>query len=358
MLRTNIYNCLTGIGIVVGIATVHAQQPTNDRPNPYQTVENYFKLPEGRTWGSTSAVEIDRDGKSIWVAERCGANACAGSTLDPILHFDENGKLIKSFGAGLLVSPHGIFVDRDDNVWVTDCACTVGGGRGRGAETAGAAPAPAKGHQIFKFSPDGKLLMTIGTAGGGKEPDFFFAPNDVIVAANGDIIVSEGHGGDNSRLLRLDKTGKLIKSFGKKGAGKDEFDQPHALAYDSHGRLFVGDRSNNRILIYDDNFKLLDEWKQFSRPSGIFIDKNDVIYVADSESGVVSHDENRVVNRTEWKRGIRIGSATDGSLKAFIPDPDDHPTNTSAAEGVAADARGNIYGAEVGPKALKRYVRK
>jgi streptogramin lyase len=360
MFPTNIYKCLVGIGIVAGIGAAHAQQPANALPNPYQTVENAFKLPEGRTWGSTSAVEIDKDGKSIWVAERCGANACAGSNLDPILHFDENGKLLKSFGGGMLVSPHGIFVDKDDNIWVTDCACTVGGGgRGRGAEAgAPAAPAPPKGHQVFKFSPDGKVLLTLGNAGGGKEPDYFFAPNDVIVAPNGDIIVSEGHGGDNSRLLRFDKTGKFIKSFGKKGAGKDEFDQPHALAYDSKGRLFVGDRSNNRILIYDDSFKLLDEWKQFSRPSGIYIDKNDVIYVADSESGVVSRDENRVVNRTEWKRGIRVGSAKDGSLTAFIPDPDEHPTNTSAAEGVAADARGNIYGAEVGPKALKKYVKK
>jgi streptogramin lyase len=330
--------------------------PTNSLPNPYETVEGWAKMPDGRTWGSTSAVDIDKDGKTIWVAERCGANACAGSTLDPVLHFDENGKLIKSFGSGLMVSPHGIFVDKDDNIWVTDCACTVGGGRGRGAEPA--APAEPKGHQIFKFDRDGKLLMTIGKAGGGKEPDFFIAPNDLVVAPNGDIIVSEGHGGDNSRLIRLDKTGKLIRSFGKKGSGKDEFDQPHALAYDSKGRLFVGDRGNNRILIYDDKFNQLAEWKQFSRPSGIFIDKNDTIYVADSESGSVSRDENRALTRKDWKRGIRVGSAKDGSLKALIPDPAEYATGTSAAEGVAVDAAGHIYGAEVGPKALKRYVKK
>jgi len=131
----------------------------------------------------------------------------------------------------------------------------------------------------------------------------------------------------------------------------DEFNQPHALAYDSQGRLFVGDRSNNRILIYDDNFKQLDEWKQFSRPSGIYIDKNDVIYVADSESGSVER------TRTDWKRGIRIGSAKTGAITAFIPDPAENPPTTSAAEGVAVDAAGHIYGAEVGPKALKRYVK-
>src|SRR5262247_1441716 len=131
-------------------------QPTNSMPNPYETITGWAKLPEGRTWGSTSAVEIDKDGKSIWVAERCGANSCQDSMLDPILHFDENGKLIKSFGAGLIIAPHGIFVDRDDNIWVTDCTCTGGAARG-----AAAGAAPAKGHQVYKFSPDGKLLMTI-----------------------------------------------------------------------------------------------------------------------------------------------------------------------------------------------------
>jgi sugar lactone lactonase YvrE len=349
------------IVIAGGRAAVHVSAqdvaPTNSLPNPYDTVEGWAKMPEGRTWGSTSAVDIDKDGKTIWVAERCGANSCAGSTLDPVLHFDENGKLIKSFGSGLIVAPHGIFVDKDDNIWVTDCACTGGGGRGRAGE-APAAPAEPKGHQIFKFDRNGKLLMTLGKAGGGKEPDFFFMPNDVVVAPNGDIIVSEGHGGENSRLLRLDKTGKLIRSFGKKGSGKDEFDQPHALAYDSRGRLFVGDRGNNRILIYDDKFNQLAEWKQFSRPSGIYIDKNDTLYVADSESGSVSRDQNRQLTRKEWKRGIRIGSAKDGTVRALVPDPAENPPSTSAAEGVAVDAAGHIYGAEVGPKALKRYVKK
>jgi sugar lactone lactonase YvrE len=331
-----------------------AVAPTNSAPNPYKTIEGWAKMPAGRTWGSTSAVDIDKDGKSIWVAERCGANSCLNSDLDPILKFDENGNLVKSFGKGMLIFPHGIFVDRDGNIWVTDGQGNQDPrGRGRGAAPAPAPPPPAEkiGHQVYKFSPEGKVLMALGTPGGGKEPDYFFQPNDVIVARNGDIIVAEGHGGDNSRLLRFDKTGKLIKTFGKKGAGMDEFNQPHALAYDSQGRLFVGDRSNNRILIYDDNFKQLDEWKQFSRPSGIYIDKDDVIYVADSESGSVER------TRTDWKRGIRIGSAKTGAITAFIPDPAENPPSTSAAEGVAVDAAGHIYGAEVGPKALKRYVK-
>jgi DNA-binding beta-propeller fold protein YncE len=316
--------------------------PTNDHPNPYRTVEGWAKMPEGRTWGSTSAVDIDRDGKSIWVAERCGANTCVGSQLPSVLKFDENGTLVRAFGAGMLLSPHGITVDRDGNVWVTDCACT---GRDR--------PAGA-GHQIYKFSPDGTLLMTLGRLGGEKPPGFFWQPNDVLVAPNGDIFVSDGHSsaaGANARVLKLSKDGTLLKQWGALGSGPTDMNQPHALAMDSRGRLFVGDRGNNRIQIYDQNGTLLDTWYQFSRPSGIYIDAADRIYVTDSESGSVAPE------RPEWKRGIRIGSAKDGSLTAFIPDPAVDPPSTSAAEGVAVDAKGNVYGAEVGPKALKRYER-
>jgi len=326
-----------------------APKPVNDLPNPYRTVEGWAKLPGNRAWGSTSAVAIAPDGKGVWVAERCGANACAGSPLPSVYLFDATGAVVKSFGAGLILSPHGIDVDREGNVWVTDCACTLG----RSAQPAN----PPAGHQIFKFSPDGKLLMTLGKAGGAGAIDsgFFYQPNDVLVAPNGDIYVAEGHSsspGSVARVLKFSKDGKLIASWGKFGSGPDELDQPHALAMDSRGRLFVGDRGNNRIKIFDQNGKLLDTWYQFSRPSGIFIDRQDRIYVADSESGSVFKP------RTDWKRGIRIGSAKDGTVTAFIPDPAENPPSTSAAEGVAVDAAGNIYGAEVGPRALKRYVKK
>ena len=361
-------------------ATARAQAnmaPINSAPNPYTMVDGWAKMPEGRTWGSTSAVDIDRDGKSIWIAERCGTNNCVGSMLDPVLKFDSNGTLVAHFGAGMVLSPHAITVDKDNNIWVVDCACTLGGGgrgrgAGRGADSAGAGRAAApptppadatpKGHQIFKFSPDGKLLMTLGKAGGGRDPEFFFQPNDVLIAPNGDIFVSEGHSsaaGSTARVFKFSKDGKLIKSWGSLGNAPDQFDQPHTLAMDSKGRLFVGDRGNNRIKIFDQDGKLLDTWYQFSRPSGIYIDAQDNMYVADSESGSVARA------RTDWKRGIRIGSAKDGSVRAFIPDPTENPPSTSSAEGVAVDAAGHIYGAEVGPSVyganatphLKRYVK-
>jgi sugar lactone lactonase YvrE len=344
---------------VVAAASLAAQstaspRPTNDLPNPYRTIEGWAKLPDGRAWGSTSAVDIDRNGTNVWVAERCGANSCAGSSLDPVLEFDGEGNLIAHFGAGLMVAPHGIFVDRDDNIWVTDCACTGGRGGRRDAPASASAPARSVGHQIFEFNPQGKLLRTLGTPGGAREPGYFFQPNDVLVAPNGDIFVAEGHSsapGSVARMLKFSQDGTLIKAWGTLGASPDDFNQPHALAMDSRGRLFVGDRANNRIKIFDQDGTLLDTWYQFSRPSGIYIDAKDDIYVADSESGSVDS------TRTDWKRGIRIGSAKDGSVRAFIPDPAEHPRSTSAAEGVAVDARGNIYGAEVGPRALKRYVK-
>jgi len=355
------FSIAAAIGLSVATFTFAQQTvtPVNEASNPYRTIENFFKMPAGRTWGSTSAVEIDRDGRSIWVAERCGANTCLGSNLDTVLKFDASGTLVRSFGKGLMVFPHGIHVDRDGNVWVTDGQDNLPRlARGAPPDTPlPPAPATVIGHQVFKFSPDGKLLLTLGKPGGNQpgkpgEPSSFYQPNDIVVASNGDIYVSEGHGGANSRIVKFTKEGKFIAEWGKKGSGRGEFDQPHTLAFDSRGRLFVGDRGNNRIVILDQQGTVLDEWPQFSRPSGIFIDRNDRLYVADSESESVSR------NHDGWKRGIRIGSATDGKVVAFIPDPVEKTTGTSAAEGVAVDRDGNVYGAEVGPRALKKYVRK
>jgi len=346
-----------------------AVAPVNDLPNPYQTVEDWAKMPAGRKWGSTSSVGIDKDGKSVWAAERCGANSCwdaqAGKTsdVDVIMKFDATGAMVKSFGAGMFIFPHGMFIDRDGNIWMTDGQDNLPR-RPRGAAADAPMPAPpAKiiGHQVTKFSPDGKVLMTLGKAGGAREPEFFYQPNAVYVAPDGSIFVSEGHSsspGSTARILKFSKDGTLIKTFGKLGTGPDELDQPHTLAMDSRGRLFVGDRNNNRVQIFDQDLKLLDSWPQFSRPSGMVIDAQDVIYVADSESESVSRGAGGMHGHEGWKRGIRIGSAKDGTVKYFIPDPNLNATNTSSAEGIAVDPSGVIYGAEVGQRDLKKYVKK
>jgi len=322
--------------------------PTNDLPNPYQGA--VLELPDGRTWGSTAGVDIDRDGKSVWAIDRCGKNTCVGSDLDPILKFDASGKVVKSFGKGMFAFPHGIHVDREGNVWVTDMVLQDGRGQG----------ATGIGQQVIKFSPDGKELMRLGKAGvSGNGPDVFSAPSDVVVGANGDIFVADGHAeGTNERMMKFDKNGTFIKQWGKPGSGKPgthEFSSLHALAIDSRGRLFIGDRDNNRIQIYDQNGTFLESWSQFSRPSGIYIDQSDNMYVADSESSDAPNAGGPP--HGAWKRGIRVGSAKDGSVRYLIPDPDPKG-GSSAAEGVAADRDGIVYGAEVGPKRVMRYVRK
>jgi len=304
-------------------------------PNPYRTIENYFKLPAGRAWGSTSAIFATPDGH-IWIAERCGVNSCAGKTDPPVLEFDASGKLLKSFGSSMFVFPHGIFVDSDYNVWVAD----------------------EQGQQVVKFSRDGNVVLTLGKKGvAGSAPGMFDEPNAVITAKNGDIFVAEGHdiGTGNARIQKFTKDGVFIKQWGTHGAKPGQFEMPHALAFDSQGRLYVGDRGNDRIQVFDLDGNFIEQFTEFSRPSGIWIDKNDTIYVADSESC----EQQGYGHHPGWKRGIRIGSLKDHVVKAFIPDtwPDPQPHSTSGAEGVAADAKGNVYGAEVLKKGVKKYVK-
>jgi len=303
----------------------YAPPNAKDVPNPYRTILNWGQLPDGRKWGATAGVSVGPDG-NIWTYERCGANSCAGSEVDPILEIDQKtGAILRHFGKGLFVEPHGLSVDKDGNVWVTD---------GEGKD--------GKGHQVFKFSPDGKVLMRLGKAGvAGTGLDVFDAPNAVLVAPNGDIFVAEGHAPTvgNSRIMKFDRNGKFIATLGRKGSGPGEFIEPHCLAMDSAGRLFVADRSNNRIQILDQDGRFIAEWKQFGRPSGIFI-RDDILYVSDSES----HPDRPGTHgyNPGCQRGFRIGSVKDGKVTAFIPDPDDP---TGGSEGVAVDHEGNVYGA-------------
>ena len=322
--------------------TLHGE---NHAPNPYKMIEGWAKLPDGREWGATSAIYPANDGQHIWIADRCGSNSCVESDVDPVVLFDQEGNAVRSFGAGMIAWPHGLYVDADDNVWIADAV--------------GYAAVPKGwGHVVYKFSPSGELLMTLGQKGKpGNGKTTFRKPSDMLVAPNGDIFVVDGHGSApgekvNNRVVKFNSRGKFLTEWGSSGSGKGEFEDPHALAMDSTGRLFVGDRGNSRIQIFDQMGKHLATWTQFGRPSGLFIDKNDVLYSADSESNARRNQG--------YQRGIRIGSAKDGFVTAFIPDPEPDPDGkgTSAAEGVAVDALGNIYGAEVGPRSVKKYVRK
>ena len=328
----------------------------NNLPNPFEQGAHWGRLPDGRHWGSTAGIATGPD-NTIWVIDRCGLRGAGGtlcleSALDPILQFDTAGRLLQSFGRGAIVSPHKITVDRDGNVWIADNGT-----------------APGRGHQVLKFNPSGELVMTLGTPGvAGTGHDEFDAPTEVAIAPNGDIYVADGHSrgsGEtgNARIMKFDRNGEFIKTWGRKGMGPGEFDEIHSLELDSRGWLFVADRQNNRIQVFDAEGNFIDQWFQFGRPSGIHIDENDVIYVADSESRDARTNIGRPLMDRRYnpgtRRGIRIGSARDGSVHHFIPDPCAYPYPgiSSMAEGVTVDADGNVYGAEwLGT--VRKYVRR
>jgi hypothetical protein len=280
----------------------------NITPNPYDTVPNtWAPLPDDREWGATSTVYYAGEG-NVWAAERCGANGNCLDTpeLDPIF-----------------------LIARGDT-------------------------ARMKGHQVHKFSSDGELLMSLGLPGvAGKGNNIFDQPNDVLVAPNGDIFVADGHSSNgNNRIVKFNSAGEYLMEWGGKGTGSGQLDVPHALAMDSTGRLFVADRGNSRLQIFDQEGTWLATWTQFGRPSGLYIDGNDTLYSADSESNTGPG------RNPGWYRGIRIGSAETGFVEAFIPDPNTGEANgTSVAEGVTADEDGNVYGAEVAQRALRKYMR-
>lgn len=313
----------------------------NSANSPYRAVEGWGKtLPDGRQWGSDSAIATDSKG-NVWTAERCGGSSCADSKVDPIIEFDTSGKVIKSIGAGLFVVPHNIYIDKSGNLWVTDNAVKDG-----------------KGGQVIELSPDGKVLMTLGKAGvAGEAPDAFDQPNGIAIAANGDIFVAEGHaiGKGSATVLKFTKDGKFIKQWGEHGSGPGQFEVPHAVSIDSKGRVFIADRGNRRIQIFDQDGKFLEQWAQFGIPSGVFIDRRDMLYVADSMSQ--SEDPKLPTYNPGFEQGIRIGSAKNARVTAFIPIPPPAGVLTNAPEGVAADASGNVYGADVFLKDVRKFVK-
>jgi hypothetical protein len=354
------------VAIAATAVATQAQQASYpkpaDLPNPYRLVEGWPTLPQsmnGGHWGEVIRVHVAADG-NIWVFHRCfntipaGHATCInrGASNPPILEFDPSGKLLKSFGAGLFAYPHGFTVDSAGNLWASDVndEATVLGMPAVSPEGADL------GEEVLKLSSDGQVLKTLGMPGvAGHDQDTFDRPTGVAVAPNGDIFVSDGHlpnRFNTGRIVKFSSGGTFIKAWGRKGSAPGEFDEPHDIFVGgSQGRVYVADRRNNRIQVFDQDGNFIAAWTQFGQPSSVFVGRDDTIYV-----GAMFRDP--AAKKGEL-RGIVVGNARDGSLKAFIPDPadlDKVEAGTSAS-GIAADNMGNIYAADVGAHNLRKYVK-
>ncbi len=338
-LKTFALALLTSVAMA-GAAFAQASYPCTETntnlPNPYrQVATGWASTP--RPFNPVNAIASDPQG-NLWVVDRCEDDAC-----NPVMKLGPDGKTLASFGAGLFIEPHQAAIDRDGNLWVADASAKG-----------------MKGMQVTKLSPTGQVLLKLGKAGAGaglKGLDTFDAPTGVAVASNGDIYIAEGHGEtteNNSRIMVYSKDGRFLKTFATRGTGDGQLRSPHAIAMDSQDRLFVGDRSNSRVTIFDKDGKFIAAWKQFGRPSGIAIDKNDMLYVADSQSSDAPGAANY---NPGCRRGIRIGSVKDGKVQFFIPPPIVSVPTLQPPIGVVVDSSGALYAASDDQKDIKKYVR-
>jgi sugar lactone lactonase YvrE len=326
---------------VVAAGTARAQssypctETNGNLPNPYRQVENWASPP--RPWSPVNAVAVDPN-NNLWAVDRCETDDCV-----PVIELGPDGKTLKNFAAGLFVEPHQAAVDRDGNLWVADAAAKG-----------------MKGMQVTKLGRDGRVLLKLGKPGEGAGQtglDIFDSPTGVAVASNGDIYISEGHGEtkvNNSRIMVFTKDGKLINTFATYGRGDGQLRSPHALAFDSQDHLYVADRGNSRVVVFDKDGKFLAAWKQFGRPSGVAVDKNDMLYVADSQSSDTPGAANY---NPGCQRGIRVGRVKDGKVMYFIPPPVPPDPKMQPPIGIVVDGNGTIYAASDDQKDIKKYVK-
>ena len=272
----------------------------------YQVVENWATFPPGVTaWSAATGVDIDSKG-NIYVFHR--------NESMPIMAFDKNGKFLRAWGQGMFKTTHFLRTDRDGNVWVTD----------RGD------------HQVFKFSPEGKLLMTLGkkgVIGENESTDAFNGVADLVIAKNGDIFIADGES-TNTRVVKYSKDGKFVSWWGGKGTEPGKFDEPHSIAIDSDGRLYVGDRRNKRVQVFDQKGKFITQWTHLGTPWGVFV-KGDRLYVVDGTEA----------------NCLLIASTKDGKILERV----DGLRNATA---VTVDANDAIYIGEVNGANVKKLVKK
>ncbi|MDE0258554.1 MAG: hypothetical protein OXR82_09250 [Gammaproteobacteria bacterium] len=324
-------------------------------PHPYRATLDWEQLPEGRALGIVSGVIPDPDGEHLWILDRCGANQCAGTDIDPILKFDLEGNLVESFGAGLFAFPHGFALDHEGYLWVTEGGAH-GDPRGALGESMG------MGHQVFKLTRQGEVVMRIGEAGvHGDDETHFNGPSGVAISPEGDIWVADGHRGGNNRIVKLAPDGSFVLAVGG-GVGSESrepgrFSDPHDIKIDARGRVYVADRGNSRIQVFDGDGNLLYIWTHFGKPSGLFIDREDILYAGDGLSGDLrTGPPDPWRSNFGWEKGIRIGDlkTEQAWVTCFVPQ---HDVNVGPGiEFLGVDFDGNIYAGEVNRMRLVRYV--
>ncbi len=290
----------------VALATRSDDAPAKSGLAEYRVVAHWAKLPAGVKLGGVSAVATDA-ADNVYVFHR---------GKDPIMVFDREGKHLRSWGNDLVKTAHGLRVDRDNNVWITDIG----------------------NHLVRKFNAEGKLLLTLGKKDQpGDTPEQFNKPTDVAVGPSGEFYVSDGYG--NSRVVKFSKEGKYLKEWGKKGKGTGEFNLPHAICADAQGKVYVGDRENDRVQLFDANGKFLAQYTQSGAPFGLFL-TTERIWVADGRASWV-----KVLNSRGESLG-RFGSKGKEAGELMLP------------HWLCVDSKGAVYVAEVGGQRVQKFVAK
>jgi len=316
----------TVLGFLLGsAASLLAQRPTNPallipQEAPvlnYVAVPDPLPVPANVMMGASSSVAFDSKGH-LFVLSR-GAQA--------LTEFDENGKFIRAFGEGLFTRSHGLRIDKDGSIWTTDVGA----------------------HTVMKLNPQGQVILTLGTKGKAGEwnetTQLFNEPNDVLIAPNGDIFVTQGHtpgvGRGDPRVLKFDKTGKFIKSWGGKGTEPGKFDVAHGIAMDAKGLLWVTDRENQRIQIFDQDGKYIREVKYAGLPCSLDIGKQEIIMVNGFAGQILRMD-------------------LDGKVLAAVGKPGAAGTwgEFGEAHFVAVSPKGEIYVADSVNRAVQKFVKK
>src|SRR6476646_4124281 len=267
----------------------------------YVAVANPLPVPDAAAMGASSDVAFDSKGH-LYVLSR---------GTQPLTEFDENGIFIRAFGEGLFTRSHGIRIDKEGNIWATDVGA----------------------HTVMKLSHDGQVLLTLGTKGKAGEWNeaagsrLFNEPNDIVIGANGDLFITQGHtpgagrGGvaQNPGVLKFDKSGKFIKFWGGKGTEPGKFEVAHGIAIDAKGLLWVTDRENQRIQIFDQDGKYIREIKYAGLPCSLDIGK-EYIYMVNGFAGqVLKLDLDGKVLAAVGKPGNGVGEFGEAHFIAVSP---------------------------------------